>query len=71
MPSTVIGQIDYDPETQLMFVRFVPNGRRYVYEDVPAAVVEAFRRSTAKGIYFNNHIRDKFVSELVDPGSAG
>lgn len=28
MPSTAIGRIDYDDETQRLFVEFVANGRR-------------------------------------------
>jgi hypothetical protein len=38
-------------------VTFV-TGRRYVYEDVPPDVFEAFRGAFSKGTFFNREIRD-------------
>ena len=66
MPSTAIRSFDYDPEADRLLVTFV-TGRRYVYEDVPAYVVEAFRIAPSKGSYFNKHIRDRYDYSELDP----
>jgi hypothetical protein len=58
MPSTVIADMAYDPETQTLSVWFRPSGRRYDYLEVPAIEYDALRRSPSKGRYFNAHIRD-------------
>ena len=65
MPSTAIGRIDYDKQTQQLFVDFVTNGRRYVYFDVPWDEVDAFKHAFNKGTYFNTHIRERYRHELV------
>jgi len=60
MPSTVIADTAYDPDTQTLSVWFRPSGRRYDYFEVPATVYDALRRSPSKGRYFNAHIRDGY-----------
>jgi hypothetical protein len=60
MPSTVIRQFVYRPETRELEVLFV-TGRRYVYADVPPEAADAFRTAFAKGTHFNRHIRDRFA----------
>lgn len=60
MPSTAIEDIDYDPETRILSVTFVPTGQRYIYADVPADLVEEFRSAFSKGRFFNLRIRDQF-----------
>jgi len=70
MPSTVIGQIDYDAATQSLWIRFVTNGRRYLYSGVPPEEHAAFRRAFSKGTYFNQHIRDRYEATLVDDPKA-
>lgn len=60
MPSTVIADMAYDPETQTLSVWFRPSGRRYDYFEVPSVVFDALRRSPSKGRYFNAHIRDGY-----------
>ena len=68
MPSTAVGKIDYDDETQQLFVTFVTSGRRYVYFDVPWDAYDAFRHAFSKGTWFNTHIRDRYQHALVfDP----
>ena len=66
MPSTAIGKIDYDAATQSLWIRFVTNGRRYLYSGVPPEVADAFRRAFSKGTFFNRHIRDHYEATLVD-----
>lgn len=60
MPSTVIRQFEYRPETRELEVLFV-TGRRYIYAGVPPEAAAAFRSAFAKGIHFNRHIRDRFA----------
>lgn len=67
MPSTVIADMAYDPDTQTLSVWFRPSGRRYDYFEVPATVYDALRRSPSKGRYFNAHIRDGYGYNQSEP----
>ena len=64
MPSTVIRRFVYDTDRHELWVEFV-TGRRYVYENVPDSVADAFRGAFAKGVYFNTRIRDRFACREV------
>ena len=64
MPSTVIRRFVYDPAEQALWIEFV-TGRRYVYEQVPEGVANAFRSAFSKGAYFNTRIRDRFKCREV------
>jgi hypothetical protein len=66
MPSTVIAEIAYDPDTQTLSVWFRPSGRRYDYLEVPAVAYDALRHSPSKGRYFNAHIRDNYTVTQSD-----
>ena len=59
MPSTVIRNHIYDPESQTLEVLFT-TGRRYVYYGVPQSAVDEFRAAFSKGRHFNAHIRDAY-----------
>ncbi|MCA1455400.1 KTSC domain-containing protein [Bradyrhizobium sp. BRP22] len=59
MPSTVIRFFRYDAEKSELLVVFV-TGRRYIYEDVPPAVAQAFGKAFSKGQFFNHEIRDRY-----------
>ena len=59
MPSTVIRQFAYRPESRELEVLFV-TGRRYLYSGVPEEAAEAFRSAYAKGVHFNRYIRDRY-----------
>jgi len=67
MPSTVIAEMAYAPDTGTLSVWFRPSGHRYDYFDVPAAVYDALRQSRSKGRYFNAHIRDGYAFSRVAP----
>lgn len=62
MPSTVIAKMEYEEEELALRITFI-TGMQYVYKNVPIAIYRAFRSSGAKGIYFNNYIKDKFDCE--------
>ncbi len=66
MPSTMIADMAYDPETQTLSIWFRPSGRRYDYFDVPTVTYDALRRSPSKGRYFNAHIRDGYEFAPVE-----
>ena len=66
MPSLVIRRFMYLPDTRELTVEFV-SGRRYVYSEVPAEDVEAFRSAFSKGSHFNRHIRDHFPCRELAP----
>jgi hypothetical protein len=59
MPSTVIAAFDYDASACRLDVRFV-SGRRYSYHGVPPEVAADMRAAFSKGVYFNEHIRDRY-----------
>ena len=66
MPSSVIRRFMYVPDSRELTVEFV-SGRRYVYSEVPAEDVEAFRSAFSKGSHFNRHIRDHFPCRELAP----
>jgi hypothetical protein len=65
MPSSVIRSFDYDPAEHRLDIRFV-SGRRYSYIAVPEREVDAMRRASSKGGFFNRRIRDRYAFEQRD-----
>jgi hypothetical protein len=59
MPSTAIRHFRYASAKRQLEVTFV-TGRRYIYDDVPQDVFEAFKAAFSKGIFFNQEIRDRY-----------
>lgn len=59
MPSTAIRDFSYDETSCRLTITFV-SGRRYVYDDVPPDVVDAFTRADSRGGFFNRDIRDRY-----------
>ncbi|WEJ98993.1 MAG: KTSC domain-containing protein [Candidatus Sphingomonas phytovorans] len=55
----MIRSYDYDPAERRLDLEFV-SGRRYSYLDVPESVVDAMRRVSSKGGFFNRRIRDHY-----------
>ena len=47
------------------------SGRRYVYEEVPQDVFDAFRTASSKGVFFNRRIRDHFSYREVTREHSG
>lgn len=65
MPSTVIQSIGYNGEKQLLIVQFV-SGAVYHYKDVPPGIYKTFKSSKSKGVYFNDHVKDKFYFDRIN-----
>ena len=67
MPSSAIRNFFYDPAKRQLWVTFV-TGRRYVYDEVPAEVFDAFKTAPSRGVFFNHEIRDRYVFREVTRG---
>lgn len=67
MPSSVIKAFVYDEASRRLTITFV-SGRAYAYQGVPADVAQGLRLAFAKGEYFNQSIRDRYVATPVGPG---
>jgi KTSC domain-containing protein len=59
MPSTAIRFISYDAGSSRLSITFI-TGRRYIYENVPEGVYQAFLTAPSRGQYFNFEIRDRY-----------
>lgn len=64
MPSAVIRSYRYDPESHELTITF-QSGRRYLYRDVPEALIAEMKRAFSKGEFFNEHIREHFAFERL------
>jgi hypothetical protein len=65
MPSTVIRLMNYNAESGTLRITFT-TGLVYDYKKVPEDEYFALKISFAKGIYFNQHIKDKYECEKVE-----
>lgn len=68
MPSTAIRNFFYDPAKRQLWVTFV-TGRRYVYDDVPSEIFDAFKTAPSRGAFFNHEIRDRYPFREATRGS--
>lgn len=59
MPSSVIRKYEYRPEVNVLTITFV-SGAVYDYLHVPEEVYLQMKATLAKGIFFNQHIKDKY-----------
>lgn len=57
--SSAILEIDYDPASRTLFIRFV-DGDLYAYFDVPAGVYDRFLAADSKGRFFAEEIRGSY-----------
>jgi hypothetical protein len=57
--SSAIAAIGYDAATMRMKIRFT-QGHTYDFCRVPESVFNAFLRSSSKGTYYNDHIKDRY-----------
>ena len=62
--SSALLECTYNPERLLLWIRF-RTGERYLYQMVPADVVEAFVLASSQGQYFNSGIRPHFSFERL------
>ena len=55
----------YDPATRAAHFRFKTGGPTYVFENVPPEVAEEFAKSTSKGSYFHQRIKNQFKFQKI------
>ena len=68
MPSTVVKSVEYDTRTSNLTIGFV-SGLVYVYFNVPEEIYHVFKNYREKGVYFNQHIRNKYrFKKMLRPG---
>jgi hypothetical protein len=59
LQSSVLSGFRYDPDRQQLWLRFRA-GDLYVYQMVPATVIQALIKAPSQGHYFNSAIRGHF-----------
>jgi hypothetical protein len=57
--SSAISAVGYDPDTRRMKITFV-QGHTYDFCRVPQHVFDGLLRSSSKGGYYNDHIKDRY-----------
>ena len=58
--STLIQEVGYDAETQVLTVKLVDNADVYEYQKVPEAVYKELMAAESKGSYFAKNIKGKY-----------
>jgi hypothetical protein len=56
---------DYSKEEQILEIKFT-SGAVYRYLKIPESLYEQFRLARSKGVFFNEHIKQKFEFEKSD-----
>ena len=59
MLSSAITAVGYDAATKQMKIRFV-EGHTYDFCGVPESVFDGLLKARSKGVYYNEHIRDRY-----------
>ena len=57
--SSAIREIEFDALTNRLYVTFT-SGKTYTYYGVPRSIYERFVHAGSKGIFFNDHIKDRY-----------
>jgi hypothetical protein len=57
--SSAMEAVGYDPQTRLMKIRF-SGGRIYDFCGVPEHVYHGLLNAPSKGVYYNDHIKDRY-----------
>ena len=57
--SSNIKSVGYEGDSKTLLVEF-KNGSKYVYEDVPAELFEAFGKADSAGKFFFLNVRGKY-----------
>lgn len=64
LKSSMISDYRYDPDTQQLDIRFT-TGKEYAYFNVEPDVVSALATAKSAGKFFNQYIKDVFLSEEI------
>lgn len=63
--SSVIGQLEYDDQTDTVGVTFSSGSDPIQYLNVPKATYRAWTVDASAGGFYNRHIKGKYPSEPV------
>lgn len=67
MPSAVIKDHRYDPQSRTLFITF-PSGELYAYRDVEPETYAEMQRAQSKGRFFSRRIRPAYpYGKVIDP----
>jgi KTSC domain len=61
--SSAISHAEYSSLTQRLTLTFT-SGNTYFYDGFPQKLYDAFLRSTSKGRFYNDYIKDKYAALL-------
>lgn len=62
--SSVLAGLRYDPDRRQLWLRF-RTGALYVYQTVPATVVQSLVEARSQGGFFNSAIRGRFPAQRL------
>lgn len=63
--SSIIGNIDYDATSKTLTITFT-TGATYTYSKVSQRVYNNLTMADSQGMYFHQHIRDKYETKKVE-----
>jgi hypothetical protein len=64
--SSCFSEIGYDPDEELLLVRFKDSGSLYSYSDVPEDVYDEFESSDSLGGYYNDYIKGQYDCDRLE-----
>jgi len=62
--SSSIRSVGYDSAARLLEIEF-QSGGTYQYFDVPESVYRELMKAESQGLFFHDHIRDKYQYEKI------
>jgi hypothetical protein len=65
LESKMFTSVAYDPDQQILYLRFRKTGDVYRYFGLPATEYQAFLEADSRGRFFLAHIRDRFRFERM------
>jgi hypothetical protein len=63
--SNLIRSVGYDLPSSVLEIEFVDGKGLYEYYDVPLSVYSRLMAAASIGAYFNENVRDLYVSEKI------
>lgn len=63
--STCFSEIGYDPDWEILVVRFRKNGSVYMYSDFPESEWNRFIAAGSLGKWYNAHIKDRYEYKKI------
>jgi len=64
--SSCFSEIGYDPDFEILVVKFRDSGSVYTYSDFPQSEWDKFTAASSLGSWYNKHIKGKYDYEKLD-----